>query len=247
MTRRTIEIETGEGTARASLFTPVGDAVSRAGVLLLMDIFGPRPALDQMAERLADQGYFVLVPDLFYRFGERGAVDAATAFKDPEVGPRLREMLGATTQAMTASDAGAFIAALEQAGATGPIGVVGYCMGGGRALTVAARYPEKVAAAASFHGGNLASEAPDSPHLGAASIRGRVYVGNAFEDGSFPTEQSARLVEAFHRAKVDFTFENYVGVAHGWCIPDHVVHDKAGAERHWRRLTAFFAETLAVF
>ncbi|TIO58386.1 MAG: dienelactone hydrolase family protein, partial [Mesorhizobium sp.] len=95
-----------------------------------------------------------------------------------------------------------------------------------------------------FHGGNLASDAPDSPHRKAASMKARIYVGVAGVDRSFPPEQSARLAEALRVAEVDHTIENYVGVGHGWCVKDHSVYDEAGAERHWKRLITLFAETL---
>jgi carboxymethylenebutenolidase len=117
-------------------------------------------------------------------------------------------------------------------------------MGGGRAINAAAAHPDRIAAAASFHGGNLASDAADSPRANAASIKARVYVGTAGVDRSFPPEQSARLAEAFRTAEIDHVIENYIGMQHGWCVPDHGVYDEAGAERHWRRLTTFFAETL---
>ena len=117
-------------------------------------------------------------------------------------------------------------------------------MGGGRALNAAAAYPDRIVAAASIHGGNLASDAPDSPHANAASIKARVYVGTAGVDRSFPPEQSARLAEALRTAEIDHIIENYVGMQHGWAVPDHSVYDEAGAERHWKRLTTFFGETL---
>jgi carboxymethylenebutenolidase len=101
-----------------------------------------------------------------------------------------------------------------------------------------------VRAAASFHGGNLASDAPDSPHRRADDIKARVYVACAGIDQSFPPEQSARLAEALRAAEVDHAIENYVGMAHGWAVSDHGVYDERGAERHWKRLLAFFAETL---
>ncbi|TIT80252.1 MAG: dienelactone hydrolase family protein [Mesorhizobium sp.] len=242
MAKQEIEIKTQDGAAKARLFRPASPA--RAGVILYMDIFGPRPALDQMAERLAGHGYAVLVPDLFYRSAPYGPFDAKTAFGGERTKAELTALRNATTQDMTISDGEAFLDALAAEGFARPVGVVGYCMGGARALNAAAAYPGRIAAAASFHGGNLASDAPDSPHLKAPSIKAPVYVGVAGVDGSFPPEQSARLAEALRVAEVDHVIENYVGMAHGWCVPDHGVFDKAGADRHWKRLTTFFGETL---
>lgn len=242
MTKRDIEIKTQDGTAKGRLFRPAAPA--KAGVILYMDIFGPRPVLDQMAERLAGHGYAVLVPDLFYRYAPYGPFDPKTAFADAKTKALLLMLSGGTTQGMTIRDGSAFLDAFAAEGIDGPIGVVGYCMGGARALNAAASYPDRIVAAASFHGGNLASDAADSPHRKAASIKARVYVGVAGVDGSFPPEQSARLAEALRVAEVDHTIENYVGVGHGWCIKDHGVYDEVGAERHWKRLTTFFKETL---
>jgi carboxymethylenebutenolidase len=242
MARRDIRIMTQDGTASAGLFSGQG---ARIGVILYMDAFGPRPALDGMAERLAAQGYAVLVPDLFYRHGAYGPFDAGTAFADERIKPMIMTMIQGTTQEMTIRDGQAFINALTSEGVTGPIGTVGYCMGGGRALNAAAAYPDRIKAAASFHGGNLASDAPDSPYRRAADIKARVYVGMAGMDRSFPPEQSARLAEALRTAEVDYIMENYVGMQHGWCVPDHSVYDEGGAERHWKRLITFFGEALA--
>lgn len=242
MAKQDIEIKTQDGTARAGLFRP--EAPAKAGVILYMDIFGPRPALDQMAERLAGNGYAVLVPDLFYRNVPYGPFDLKTAFAEEKSKAALSALSGGTTQDMTIRDGRAFLDALVAEGVTGPVGVVGYCMGGARALNAAATYPDRIVAAASFHGGNLASDAPDSPHRKAASIKARVYVGTSGIDRSFPPEQSARLAQALRVAEVDHVIENYVGMAHGWCVPDHSVHDAVGAERHWKRLITLFAETL---
>lgn len=244
MTRRVLDIATADGTAKAHLFRPDTPAASRAGIILYMDAFGLRDGLDRMAERLAGQGYIVLVPDLFYRFGPYGPFDAKTALVQEETRAVIMPMLRETTHEMTASDTAAFLDTLSAEGATGPIGATGYCFGGGRAITAAAAYPERVVAAASFHGGNLASDAPNSPHLKAASIKGRLYVGSAGVDGSFPPEQSARLEAALRAAEVDYIMENYIGMEHGWTVPDSRVFNEAGAERHWARLTTFFAETL---
>jgi carboxymethylenebutenolidase len=242
LAKQDISIQTQDGTAKAGLFRP--SQPTAAGVILYMDAFGPRPALDAMAERLAGEGYVVFVPDLFYRFGDYGPFDAKTAFSEEPSRNALRSMIDGTSQDMTRRDSAAFLAALTEAGATGRLGTVGYCMGGGRAINAAAAYPDRIAAAASFHGGRLASDAPDSPHRHVSTIKGRVYVGSAGVDGSFPPEQSALLAEALRRAEIDHIIENYVGMAHGWAVPDHSVYDERGAERHWKRLLTFFEETL---
>jgi carboxymethylenebutenolidase len=244
MAKQDIQIKTSDGVAGAGLFRPAAASSAKAGVILYMDAFGPRAALDGMAERLAGEGYAVLVPDLFYRFGAYGPFDAKTAFTEEKSKAALMAMVGGTTQAMTISDSGAFLDALVAEGVTGPIGTVGYCMGGARALNAAAAYSERIRAAASFHGGNLAGDGADSPHRKATSIKARVYVGTAGVDRSFPPEQSARLAEALRVAEVDHVIENYVGMAHGWCVSDHGVFDASGAERHWKRLGVLFAEAL---
>ena len=243
MTKRNISITTSDGACPAGFFAPDG-AASGSAIILYMDAFGPRPALDSMAERLVGLGYAVLIPDLFYRSGAYGPFDAKTAFGDPEKAKQLRGMLTETTQAMTASDTGAFLGALAKEGYSGKVGTVGYCMGGGRAINAAAHHPDRIVAAASFHGGNLANDAPDSPAANASKLNARVYVGVAGVDGSFPPEQSAKLAIAFREAEVDHIVENYVGMKHGWCVPDHSVYDETGAERHWKRLETLFGETL---
>ncbi|PAQ07140.1 dienelactone hydrolase family protein [Mesorhizobium temperatum] len=242
MAKRDIQIKTSDGLAKAGLFRSAAPA--KAAIILYMDAFGPRSALDQMAERLAGDNCAVLVPDLFYRNAPYGPFEAKTAFSDEKRKAAIMGLLSGTTQDMTIRDSGAFLDALDAEGVTGPVGAVGYCMGGARALNAAAAYPDRIIAAASFHGGNLASDAADSPHRKAASIKARVYVGTAGVDRNFPPEQSARLAEALRTAEVDHVIENYAGMAHGWCVPDHSAFDATGAERHWKRLTTLFTETL---
>jgi carboxymethylenebutenolidase len=244
MAKQDIEIKTEDGVATAGLFRPAAASPAKAGIILYMDAFGPRPALDAMAERLAGEGYAVLMPDLFYRKAPYGPFEPKTAFVVEETKVALTALVHGTTQDMTIRDSGAFLDTLSAEGVTGQVGTVGYCMGGARALNAAATYPDRIKAAASFHGGNLASDAADSPHRKAASIKARVYVGTSGVDRSFPPEQSARLAEALRVAEVDHAIENYAGMAHGWCVSDHSVFNATGAERHWKRLTTLFAETL---
>ncbi|SMF04692.1 carboxymethylenebutenolidase [Xaviernesmea oryzae] len=242
--KQDIEIRTADGTAGAAVIKPENGAATDRGVIIYMDAFGPREALYQMGQRIADAGHVVLVPDLYYRSGPYEPFDAKTAFSDESTKTKLRGMMQATSQELTARDGAAFIDALTREGATGAIGTVGYCMGGARALTAAARYPDRIRAAASFHGGNLASDAEDSPHRLADKIKARVYVGVAGVDNSFPPEQSARLAEALRIGGVDHTIENYVGMAHGWTVPDHGVYDRTGSERHFKRLLTLLEEAL---
>jgi carboxymethylenebutenolidase len=244
--KRDIEITTTDGVAKATLFRPAEQPARRAlrGVIFYMDGLGPRQAMYEMAQRLADAGYVVLLPDLFYRFGEYGPFTGASFGKEDERN-KIMSMIRGTTQAMTKADTQAFIDVLDAENVAGPLAVVGYCMGGGRALTAAASYPDRIAAAASFHGGHLASDAEDSPHRLAGEIKARVYVGVAGVDGSFPPEQSARLAEALRVGGVDHMIENYVGMTHGWTVPDRDgVYDERGAERHWKRLLTLFDEAL---
>lgn len=242
MAKRDIEIKTEDGTARAGLF--MSDSNPSAGVILYMDAFGLRPAIDAMAQRLCGEGYAVLAPDTLYRFAPYGPYDARTAFGNEETKQEVMSMIKGTSQEMSQRDTGAFLDALAENGVKGRVGTVGYCMGGPRALNAAAAHPDRIHAAASFHGGNLAGDAPDTPAANASSIEAKVYVGSAGVDGSFPPEQSAKLAQALREAEVDYVIENYLGMKHGWCVSDHGVYDEQGAERHWKRLTTFFAESL---
>ncbi|KAA0691472.1 dienelactone hydrolase family protein [Neorhizobium sp. P12A] len=244
--KQDIEISAADGTAKASIFrSDISAEVAEAapGVILYMDAMGPRDSLYGMAQQLADAGYIVLLPDLFYRFGAYGPF-SGNSFSNEAHRAEILKMLHGTSQEMTKNDTAAFLDVLASAGAQGPVGTVGYCMGGARALTALASYPDRVASAASFHGGNLASDAEDSPHRLADKMRGRVYIGVAGVDNSFPPEQSTRLEEALRTSGVDHVIENYVGMAHGWTVPDHGVYNEAGADRHWKRLLTFFDETL---
>lgn len=238
-----ISITTPDGTARAWHFAP--SAPSRTGVIIYMDIFGVRQALFDMAARISGLGHHVLVPDLFYRTGEYPFLVGTEAARFPEVMAGMRERRDRTSVSATVKDTPFFIEALTERGATGPLATVGYCLGGARALRAATDNPDRVAAAASFHGGNLAGDDEDSPHHHIEKARARIYVGSAGVDASFPPEQSARLAEALRRAQLEHQIENYATCEHGWAVIDGPKFHAEGAERHFRRLAVLLDETLA--
>jgi carboxymethylenebutenolidase len=211
-----------------------------------MDALAIRPALLELGERLATYGYFVLVPDLFYRSGAYEPMDPATLFSDPEKRKVLFEKYVApATQANIMSDTRAFLDYLAEQPDVKPgkIGTTGYCMGGLMSLTAAGTFPAEIAAAASYHGGRLATDDPQSPHLLAPKMRSRVYVGGAIEDDSFPDDMKARLEAALTQAGVDHKIETYPA-KHGWVFRDIPVYDAAASERHWQTLTALMDGTL---
>jgi carboxymethylenebutenolidase len=241
-----VEIRTHDGICPAYTFRPP-DADARPAILFYMDGIGIRPALFEMGERMAAAGYFVLLPDLFYRAGPYEPMDAKTVFADPEKRAALQaRFLSTTTIANVMRDTEAFLAFLDtQPGVRAArIGTTGYCMGGRMSLAAAGHFPDRVAAAASYHGANLASDAPDSPHRLAARMKARVYVAGAIEDASFPDEQKARLEETLTQAGVPHRIETYPA-HHGWVPSDTPRHEPAAAERHWQTLLELFSGTLA--
>jgi carboxymethylenebutenolidase len=183
---------------------------------------------------------------MYYRHGPYEPVDIATAFSDPEERKRMMGLVASVTKAGAARDAGAFLEFLSghPAVAGDRFGTTGYCMGGGLALTAAAHHPDRIVAAASFHGGNLANDAPDSPHLVAGRIRGRVYVAAAEQDPSFPAEQAERLAAALVAGGVDHTIETYPA-RHGFAVPDNPSYDADAAARHWSALESLYGAMLA--
>jgi carboxymethylenebutenolidase len=240
-----VEIKTADGLCPAWVFTPRG-AGPWPGVIVYMDGVGIRPALLELAERIATHGYFVLLPDLFYRAGPYDPIDARTAFTDPEQRKILSEKFMAhISQAKVMSDTAAFLDHLAGRPEVRPgvVGTTGYCMGGMMSLAAAGNHPERIAACASYHGARLASDAPDSPHLLAPKIRARVYVAGAIADPSFPDDMKARLETALTAAGVDHQIETYQA-RHGWVPRDTPVHDPVAAERHYQTLFALLDSTL---
>jgi len=240
-----IDIKTRDGTCPSYVYRPAGEGPKPA-VLVFMDGLGIRPAMLELGERLATLGYYVLLPDLFYRSGPYEPMDPHTVFSDPEKRKVLLEKFFApATPANIMSDTRAFLQhlAAQPQVAPGGIGTSGYCMGGLMSLTAAGTYPDQVVAAASYHGGRLATDAPDSPHLLAPKMRARLYIAGAIEDQSFPDDMKQRLERALAEAGVDHSIETYPA-KHGWVFRDTPVYDAAAAERHWRSLGELFAAKL---
>ena len=246
MSRQDVSIPTPDGEARAFVFTPQGEGPWPA-VIFYMDGPAIRPALFEMSQRLADHGYYVLLPDMFWRVGPYEPIDLkavmASEEKRREVFGRL---MGSTDADRSTRDTGAFLdwlSAQPQVKGT-KVGVTGYCMGAALALRAAGQFPDRVVAAGGFHGGRLATDAPDSPHLLAPRIKAKVYIGGADEDAGFPPEQADRLRDALDAAGVENTVTIYEGAKHGYAPPDMPVYNEAAAERHWRELFKLLDRTL---
>lgn len=247
MSRSTHTIKTRDGQTEASVFQPDQGKGPWPAVLVYQDGRGIRPALFELAERIARGGYVVLLPDLFYRAGPYEAPDPKQFAQDAELRKRWQDKYMSTaTKANVRSDTEAFLDFLAKRPEVSSlaIGTTGYCMGGGLSLAAAGNFPDRVLAAASYHGGNLATDAPDSPHLLAPRIKARVYVAGAVEDASFPDEQKQRLSDALREANVQHTVETYAGAKHGWVPSDSAVYDAAASERHYQTLLALFDATL---
>ena len=242
-----VDITTGDGVADAYLAHP-SDGLPRPGVLLYMDAFGLRPHLKSMADRLAEAGYTVLLPNVFYRHGRTPVFDLPE-FIDPAARPQMWQQIGPVMQSLTPElamrDADAYLRWLADSPlvADGPVALTGYCMGARLALYTAGTYPQRVAAAAGFHGGGLATDAPDSPHRVAEHVTAELYFGHADEDGSMPPEQQRLLEETLTAAGVRHRCEVYPGAHHGYTQADTAAYDKEGDERHWAALLDLLERT----
>ncbi|MGW3954732.1 dienelactone hydrolase family protein [Streptomyces sp. NPDC004752] len=243
----TVDIATEDGIADAYLVHP-RDGRPRPAVLFYQDAFGPRPHLRSMAERLAAAGHTVLLPHVFYRHGPAPVVELPE-FIDPAQDPAIWQRIGPIMQSLTPElamrDAGAYLRFLADSPlvADGPVAVIGYCMGARLALLTAGTYPDRVAAVAGFHGGRLATEDPDSPHLVAERITGEAYFGHADQDSSLPPEQIRLLEDALTAAGVRHRCEVYPGAHHGYTQADTPAYDREADERHWAALLDLLERT----
>jgi carboxymethylenebutenolidase len=249
-----IEIKTPDGTCDAAFIHP--KTGSHPGVLLWSDAFGLRPAMRDMAKRLAAEGYSVLVPNPFYRVATAPFTDASSfSFQNPADMAKLRPLMASVNAPGNAEkDAVAYVAFLDAQKAvnkTNKVGTQGYCMGGPLVVKTAASLPARIGAGASFHGGGLVTDKPDSPHLLAPKIKARMYFGIASNDDARQPDAKDKLKEAFASAKVPAEVEVYPGALHGWCVPDmpsqngSPIYNKPDAERAWGKLVALYKAALA--
>ncbi|WSA81422.1 dienelactone hydrolase family protein [Streptomyces sp. NBC_01799] len=243
-----VDIPTQDGVADAYLTHP-DDSSPHPAVLLYMDAFGLRPHLKKMADRLARAGYTVLAPNVFYRHGRAPVVelpDVIDPVRRPEIFERLGPIMNSLTPDLAMRDADAYLRWLTACPLTtdGPVGITGYCMGARLAVRTAGTYPERVAAVAGFHGGRLATDSPDSPHLLADRITAELYFGHADQDPSLPPEQINRLDEALTAAGVRHHSEIYPGAHHGFTQADTAAYDSTADKRHWTALLALLDRAL---
>jgi carboxymethylenebutenolidase len=249
-----VSIKTPDGTCDAAFFHPATGV--HAAVLIWPDAFGLRPSMRDIGRRLAAQGYAVLVPNPFYRLAKAPVFETAANFdfQDQAAWAKLRPLMGSVGAAGAAEkDAAAFVAFLDaqpQVDKSKKIGTQGYCMGGPLVVRTAAAVPERIGAGASFHGGGLVSDKPDSPHLLAQKIKARMYFGVASNDDQKQPEAKEKLKEVFAAATNPATVEVYAA-KHGWCVPDmpqeggEPIYSKPQAEQAWSKLLGLYRDALA--
>jgi carboxymethylenebutenolidase len=241
-----VEITTPDGTADCYFVHPADGAAP--GVLVWPDIFGLRPTFRQMGRRLADSGYSVLVVNPFYRTKHAPTSPDNPDFNDPPTRAALMALAGSLTPQTAVTDARAFVGWLDTQPSVHKhrkIGTTGYCMGGPFTMRTAAEFPARIGAGASFHGGGLVTDKPESPHLLIPRMKAHFLIAIAENDDQRQPDAKNVLREAFARAKLPAEIEVYAGTKHGWCPPDSRVYDDAQAERAWSRLLVLFKEALA--
>jgi len=246
VTESDVEIETPDGVADAYFVHPAKG--KHAAILIWPDILGLRPAFRAMGKRMAESGYAVLVVNPFYRSAKSPVVQLGASFGDQETRDKVLPMARQLSAETHFSDAKAFIAFLDQQDAVDTerkVGTAGYCMGGPMIMRTAAAVPDRVGAAASFHGGGLATDREDSPHLLIPKTQAHVLHAIATNDDEKRPEVKDILKAAYAEANIPAEIEVYTDTLHGWCPPDSRVYNEAQAERAWSRLLALYERALA--
>jgi carboxymethylenebutenolidase len=241
-----VEIKTPDGTADAYFVHPASG--KHPAVLIWPDIFGLRPAFKQMAKRLAESGYSVLVVNPFYRTKKAPVAAEGANFQDPATRSALMQLAGSLNAQTAVTDAKAFVAYLDSQSVVDTkkkIGTTGYCMGGPIVMRTAAALPDRIGAAGSFHGGGLVTDKPDSPHLLIPQMKASYLIAIADNDDARQPEAKNVLRETFDKAKLPAEIEVYKGAQHGWCPPDAAVYNKEQAEKAWDRMLVLFKKSLA--
>lgn len=244
MAHEQVDITTTDGICPTHVFTPAGEGPWPA-VIMYMDALGIRPGMLETGQHLADAGFVVLLPDLFYRYGTYEPMDPVAVIGGGNMRAVIMPFMSTTDTKKVAADTAHYIAYLDtRSDVKGDkIGVTGYCMGGSMAIAAAGAFPDRIAAAAPFHAGNLATDADTSPHLFVPSIEAEVYVGYADPDNSYPPEMAERFKKALDDAGVTYRHEGYKA-AHGWMMPDFPIYDAGEAARGWQETIALFKRTL---
>ncbi|MFO0676150.1 MAG: dienelactone hydrolase family protein [Polyangiaceae bacterium] len=239
-----IQIRTTDGVADAHVIAPDGGRPA-PGILLYADAFGIRPALLAMARNLANHGYWVLLPNLFWRMGSFPPFDPKTVWQTPKEAERLRTLIQATDEESLLRDTKAYLAFASHEGRVRgrKIGVLGYCLGGGLALRAACEFPDSIAAVASFHGGRFQVD-PGAPAILASKLRASVYLGVAEKDARHDATVTRNLLAGLENARVPHSVEVYPGTEHGFAMPDSAVFDAKAHETHWARIFSLFGSAL---
>ncbi|WP_327296212.1 dienelactone hydrolase family protein [Streptomyces sp. NBC_01197] len=244
---RKLQIPTADGQADAFAAFP-DDGERHPGVLMYSDAFGVRPVLEEMARELAGHGYYVLVPNLYYRHGPAPVVELPEYIGEearPAVLAQLLPLLKAHTPARVLRDADAYLGFLTARPevSAGPVAVTGYCIGTLFALRTAAAHPGQVAAVAGFHPGFVVTDAPDSPHRLVPELTAEVHLGLA--EGDLTPEIINELYQALDAAGAGHTTEIYPGTAHGFTMADTDTFSASGLKLHWDRLLSLLGRALA--